>query len=171
MHFVLGLVLTIVVKVILLKLLAIAGIGLGGLNPFMWRSKDKPDVNQGHRIDNPMEATAVLVTAAAGLRRSGDSERKEQVLSIFIDEIGLNRTEAARLLDSSFNLLGTINNVEEEIDVILEPSLPGYTRAQAVSAVKMIEQASALGNERSQSQREFVEKVSARILQRFQRST
>ncbi|MFK7892962.1 MAG: hypothetical protein AB8B63_19260 [Granulosicoccus sp.] len=171
MHFVLGLVLTIVVKVILLKLLAIAGIGLGGLNPFMWRSKDKPDINPGYQIDNPMEATAVLVTATAGLRRSGDSKRKEQVLSIFIDEIGLNKTEAARLLDSSFTLLGTINNVEEEIDVILEPSLPGYTRAQAESAVRMIEQASALASENSQSQRAFVDNVSAKILQRFHRST
>lgn len=168
MHVVLGLVVTIVIKVILLKLLAKAGIGLGGLNPFMWQSKDKSDVKEVYRIDNPMEATALLVTAAAGLRRSTGGENNERVLSIFINEFGLSNNEAARLLGTSVHLLSTISSVEEELDEILAPSLPGYTQAQAESAVRMIEQASELDSENHQSQDAFVENASAAILRRFQ---
>lgn len=79
MH-VLGLLGTIVTILWLLHRLAEMGIDLAGLNPFLWRRRrrwrNNYQANPIFKIDSPLEATALLVTAIA--KADGEMSSKEE---------------------------------------------------------------------------------------------
>lgn len=69
MQFVLALLAAIVTILILLNRLADAGIGLGGLNSFLWRRRRKwrqrYEGNPVYALDDPKEVTALFPLAMA----------------------------------------------------------------------------------------------------------
>ena len=80
MHIILGLLGTIVTILVLLHRLAEAGIDLGGLNPYFWHRRrqwrKKYQGNPVYRMDDPMDATAILMVAAA--KADGDMTREDK---------------------------------------------------------------------------------------------
>ncbi len=87
MHVVLGALGTLVTILWLLYRLAEMGIDLGGLNPFLWqrrrRWKQQHDANPGYKIDTPLEATALLMTAVAKADGDMSAEEKTELLTVF----------------------------------------------------------------------------------------
>lgn len=172
MHILLSLLGAIVTVLILLHRLADAGISLGGLNPFLWSRRrhweQKFSGNPIFQIESPMDATALLLTAAAKIDGDISSEQKSQILSAFEDEFKLNKKESAGLLISSNYLLGRGDDISEKLDAILKPSQPNFTRAQAESAVKLLQQLSDRDMEPNTERQAFVQKATKIVLEPFQ---
>lgn len=172
MHIVLSLLGAIVTLLILLHRLADAGISLGGLNPFLWSRRrhweKKFSGNPIFQIQSPMDATALLLTAAAKIDGDMTAEQKSQILSAFEDEFKLNKKESAGLLISSNYLLGRGDEVSEKLEAILSPSLPNFTQAQAESAVKLLQQLSDRDMEPNAERNSFIEGAAQIILEPFE---
>ena len=101
---------------VLLNRLAEAGIDLGGLNPFLWarrrRWKDKIEGNPLWRIEQPLDATAILLTAVAKADGDMSKEEKSELLTVFEQDFRLSKKDAAGLLISRVHLLGDGVNCE-----------------------------------------------------------
>lgn len=144
MHIVLGALTTIVTILILLNRLAEAGIDLGGLNPYLWNRRRKwrkaYTGDPAFKIQDPMDATAILMVAA--VKSDGDmtKEDKSLLLELFEDSFGLSKKDAAGLMISSTHLLGDGTEVRENVRKFLSPSKDLFTEHQAESALSLISQ-------------------------------
>ncbi len=147
MHIILGLVGGIITILVLLNRLAEAGIDLGGLNPFLWQRRRKfrqmYDGNPVFSIDNPMDATAILMVAAA--KADGDISREDKtlILELFVSEFHLSKKDASGLLISSSHLLGDGTEVRSKIRQFIAPSKDTFSEEQAASAVSLVERAAS----------------------------
>ena len=169
MHVVIGLLGSIVTILWLLHRLAEMGIDLGGLNPFLWQRRKKwrkqYEANPVFLLDGPMEATALLITATAKADGDMSSEEKREILSIFENEFQLSKKDAAGLLISSSHLLGKGDEVREQLDKVLNPSLENFTKEQALSAIELIKRISELGGSATEMQSELIHNATV-ILER-----
>ena len=169
MHVVIGLLGSIVTILWLLHRLAEMGIDLGGLNPFLWQRRRKwrkqYEANPVFLLDGPMEATALLITATAKADGDMSSEEKREILSIFENEFQLSKRDAAGLLISSSHLLGKGDEVREQPDKVLNPSLENFTKEQALSAIELIKRISELGGSATEMQSELIHNTTV-ILER-----
>ena len=142
MHIILGLLGSIVSILILLNRLADAGIDLGGLNPYLWKRRRRwKDLYEGDpvfKIENPMDATAILMVAAAKSDGGMTKEDKGLLLEMFENEFNLSKKDAAGLLISSDHLLGDGTTVRGDIHKFLAPSRPMFTESQLKSAIELI---------------------------------
>lgn len=142
MHIILGFLGFVVTIVILLKRLADAGIDLGGLNPFAWNRRrnwrNQYEGNPVFKVDSPMQATAILMLAAA--KSDGDltAESKQHILSLFESDFKLSSKDAAGLLTSSSHLLGDGLAVRNQVNAFLEPSKEKFSEEQKSSAVSLL---------------------------------
>jgi uncharacterized tellurite resistance protein B-like protein len=160
---------TLVTILWLLYRLAEMGIDLGGLNPFLWQRRRKwkqhYDANPVFKLDNPMEATALLITAVAKADGDMSSEEKHAILDIFEHEFHLSKRDAAGLLISSTHLLGKGEEVRNNLKEVLSPSVGRFSADQASSALELIRRIAATGGSATEMQQELIEKTSA-ILER-----
>lgn len=163
MHIVLGILGAIVTILILLNRLAEAGIDLGGLNPFLWqrrrRWRKRLEGNPIYQIESPMDATALLVVATAKADGDISLEEKKTVLSLFQREFNLSKRDAAGLFVSSAYLLGKGEEVRENLEKILKPSLEYFTEEQAQSALELLKAVCEIDSSADDLKREFVERV------------
>lgn len=169
MHIVLTLLGAIVTILVLLSRLADAGISLGGLNPFLWKRRRKwqnrLEENPIYHVEDPMEAAALLVTAAAHMDGGISREDKVFILSAFEGMFHLDKKEAASLLISSQYLLGKNEvNIDWKLQEILNPSLPNFTQAQADSTIDMLQQLCADDSTDDNPQRRELVKNASEIL-------
>lgn len=144
MHILLGALGTIITILILLNRLAAAGIDLGGLNPYLWNRRRKwrntYEGNPIYKIENPMDATAILMVATVKADGDMTKDDKDLLLSLFENAFKLTREEAVGLLISSAHLLGDGTEVRENIKRFLSASKASFTGDQAESAVTLITQ-------------------------------
>lgn len=142
MHIILGILGAIVTILILLHRLANAGIDLGGLNPFLWRRRRRWqkqfEGNPIYQIDNPLELAALLATATVKLDGDMSSTEKSALLKLFQLEFNLSKREAADLLVSSAYLLGTGEEVKNNLEKVIQPSLEHFTPEQSESALELL---------------------------------
>ena len=171
MHIVLGLLTAIVTILVLLNRLAEAGISLGGLNPFLRQRRRKwrqgIEGNPIYRVDDPMEATALLMTAMAKVDGDISAEEKRTILAAFTDRFGLSRREAAALMVSSVYLYGDGEAFRKDPRKVLKPSRERFSEAQARSAVAMLEGMCAPGCSSPELKRELLDKVREPLLAPF----
>jgi len=146
---ILGLLGTIVTILWLLYRLAEMGIDLGGLNPFLWQRRRKwkkhYEANPIYKIDSPLEATALLITATAKADGDMSAEDKQTILRMFEHEFHLSTRDAVALLTASSHLLGKGDEVRDNLKGVLAPSLAHYTPEQSRSAVDMLERIASGG--------------------------
>jgi len=162
---ILGLLGTVVTILWLLYRLAEMGIDLGGLNPFLWRRRRKwkkhYEANPIYKIDSPMEATALLVTATAKADGDMSTEEKQAILALFENEFHLSTKDATALLGASSHLLGKGDEVRDNLKGVLSPSLASFSPAQARSAIDMLEQVSAVTGSANELKQQIVRNASA----------
>ena len=160
MHVVLGALGTLVTILWLFYRLAEMGIDLGGLNPFLWqrrrRWKKHHDANPVYKIDSPLEATALLMTAVAKADGDMSSEEKTAILKMFYEEFHMSNKDAAALLVSSSYLLGKGDEVRENLRQVLSPSLPNFTPEQADSALGLLTRVSRITGTASELQEQLI---------------
>ena len=163
MHFILGLLGTIVTILILLNRLAEAGIDLGGLNPFLWHRRRKwRKMSEGaslFHIASPMDATAILMVAAVKADGDMTKEDKANLLNIFETEFHLSKKDAADLLVSSVHLLGDGKELRRKVHKFLEPSRGSFSEEQAQSAIALVSRAAGSTEERHENATELLEQV------------
>jgi len=169
MHVVVGMLGSLVTVLWLLYRLAEMGIDLGGLNPFLWQRrrqwKKHYDANPVFKLDSPMEATALLITATAKADGDMSTEEKRAILEIFENEFHLSRKDAAGLLISSSHLLGKGDEVRNSLNAVLSPSLSSFTGEQAASAVALIRRIADIGGSTTGLQDELIENASSILRQ------
>lgn len=163
MHIVLGLLGTIVTILILMNRLADAGIDLGGLNPFLWHRrrqwKRKMQGQPVFHVEKPMEAGALLMTATAKADGDMSSDEKALLLSLFQDEFHLSKRDAADLLSASVFLLGKGEEVRNELNKVMQPSLANFTQEQAESILLLLGKISRVDPKGNELKEELVERV------------
>lgn len=142
MHILLGILGTVVTILILLNRLSNTGIDLGWLNPFLWKKRRKwrkmYEGNPVYKITSPMDATALLMVAAAKADGDMTEESKENILSLFEKEFHLSGKEATGLMISSVHLLGDGEEVRNNIGAVLAPSLGQFSESQSASTINLI---------------------------------
>ncbi len=172
MHIILSLLGTIVTVMVLLSKLADAGISLGGLNPFLWKRRrqweNRLTGNPIYNINEPMDASALLMTAAAKIDGDMTGTDKSIILTAFEDEFGLSKKEADGLLISSEYLLGNADGITAKLDQIIKPSLMNFTESQSHSTISLLENLCDANLEPSDQRREFVAQASQLLKSPFQ---
>ena len=167
MHIIFGLLGTIVTILILLNRLADAGIDLGGLNPFLWSRRRKwrkqYEGNPVFKIENPMDATAILMVAAAKADGDLSKEDKSLLLNLFETEFKLSKKDAAGLLISSAHLLGDGTEVRSNVKKFLFPSKAAFTASQSLSAISLITKAAGGEDNAHLNARELLKQVNKEL--------
>lgn len=175
MHIILGALGTLVTILWLFYRLAQMGIDLGGLNPFLWqrrrRWKKHHDANPVYKLDSPLEATALLITAVAKADGDMSAEEKSEILKLFSKEFHLSNTDTVGLLVSSSHLLGKGEEVRDNLKNILSPSLSMFTQEQAGSAVELMERISHVSGPASDLQNKLIEKTKVILVSNDSRNT
>ena len=111
------------------------------------------------KIESPMDATAILMVAAAKADGDLTKESKSQLLSLFEQEFGLSKKDAAGLLISSSHLLADGAEVRNNVRKFLAPSKDAFTEHQISSAVELIETVAGVPAERHLNAEELINKI------------
>ena len=140
-----------------------SGVDLNAFNPFYWarrRSWEKKlGVRPLHRIDNSMEAAAVLVVGMAELEGSITRELKQQVLSLFKSEFNISDSEANSLYVASSHLLRDTVNIADEVKHILSPTIDQYQPRHRESLLSMLQQTGDFDGQLNQNQQRLLKSV------------
>lgn len=160
MHIILGLLGSVVTILWILHSLAEMGISLGGLNPFLWRRRrawrNRYEANPVYSIADPMEATALLVTAVAKADGEMSATEKKAVLTVFEDEFHLSKREAAGLLIASSHALGKGDEVRDDLPNVLKRSLDNFTPEQSESAIGLLQRIAGVDGSATPLQNQLV---------------
>jgi len=171
MHIILGVLGSVVTILVLLNRLAEAGIDLAGLNPFLWKRrkkwKQKMQGNPIYHVESPLDLTALLATATAKADGDMSSEEKKMLLSLFQNEFSMNKKDAASLLISSAYLLGNGEELSNNLEKVVRPSLNNFTETQAKSALTLLEKVCSVDSSAIELKREFVANVDNIISKKF----
>lgn len=163
MHIVLSFLGFIVTILVLLKRLADAGFSLGGLNPFLWHRRtqwrDNASGNPIFGIEDPMEASALILTGATKITGDMTSEQKSFLLNVFEQEFHLSGKESAGLLASSAYLLGDGQVLKSDLKKVLKPSLENFSQTQAASTTNILDRLCQLDVNSNELLHEFVYEV------------
>lgn len=160
MHIVLGFLGSVVTILWLLHQLAEMGIDLGGLNPWLWKRRRKwrsqHEANPIFAVEDPMEATALLMAAVAKADGDMSSTAKQQLLERFQSEFSLSKRDSAGLLISSVHLLGKGDEIRSNLAGVMKPSIEVFSQEQAESAMDLISKVADIDGKRSELTDELV---------------
>ncbi|MEL6871080.1 MAG: TerB family tellurite resistance protein [Pseudomonadota bacterium] len=163
MHVIIGFLSSIVTILWLLHRLAEMGIDLGGLNPWSWKRRRKfraaYEANPIFRLDDPLEATAVLMVAVAKADGDMSGAERRELLDAFTERFHLSNSDAAALLTASTHMLGNGDAVRDSLESVLQPSVDKFSPTQATSAVELLEQVAAVDGAASDAQQALIERA------------
>ncbi|MEM7765753.1 MAG: TerB family tellurite resistance protein [Pseudomonadota bacterium] len=147
----------------LLYALERVGIDLGWLNPWAWKRRrawrNQTTGNPVFRIDNPMDAIALLAAATAKIDGDISIEEKEKLKALYQSTFNMTEQDAVQLFGSSIFLLGPGDEVYPNVEKILKPSLEGFTDEQKTLSITLLREVAALGAGATETQRQFVAEV------------
>lgn len=153
--------------VTLLYALERLGVDLGWVNPWAWSRRrawlKRSTGNPAFSLDNPIDAVALIVTAAAKIDGDISIQEKEELKSIFIATFKLSEKEATQLLGASVFLLGSGEDIFKSPEKVLRNSIDKFTEVQKNSVFEILEKVVSIGGSASSVQIEFVSKVHSAI--------
>ena len=168
MHIIIGLITAIAGLIWALYRLQQSGVDLNSFNPFHWLRRKKWEAQVGtkplHRLDNSMEAAAVLIVAMAELDGTVTRETKSSVLQLFIREFELSEKDAAEMYATASYLLKEAAYLPVEVKNILAPSKHQFLPNQTELLLGMLAQVSTMEGEANQTQTEFLEAVRRELI-------
>ncbi|GBC61556.1 TerB family tellurite resistance protein [Desulfonema ishimotonii] len=163
MHIILGALGLIVTILILLNRLSEVGIDIGWLDPFKWNRRRKWRqayyTNPVFDIDDPMKSTAGLMYTMA--KCSGDISREEKacILSIFKEVFKLSDTEATELLSNCSFYIKDENQIKDNLEKFIKPSINNFADEQKKSAYALIEKVAFCEGNPNEKQKEFLAQI------------
>ena len=141
------------------------GVDIGWLNPWSWGRRRKwrklYGGNPAFSIEKPLEAAALLITAAAKIDGDISLEEKSELLRIFQDDLKQNPSQSASLLGSSTFLLGSGNEVFQRPQDVLAPSLKKFSSEQRASLLELLRRIASVGGSPSEVQLRFISGIEA----------
>ena len=122
-----------------------SGVDLNSFNPFYWLRRRRWEKQLGtkamHRLENPMEAAALLVAAVATCETEITRELRGEVSSLFEKEFQIPNAKALELFSASIHLLREAGNLDAEVRSILAPSKSQLNAEQIDSLMSMLQRA------------------------------
>lgn len=147
MHIVIGVITAIAGLVWALYRLQNSGVDLNAFNPFYWMRRKKWEQQLGtkalHRLEDPVEAAALLVTAVATYETDITRELRGEVTALFVEEFKIASAQAGELFSASLYLLREAGSMEAEMRHILAPSKGKLNALQIESLFRMLHKAAA----------------------------
>lgn len=144
------------------------GIDLGWLNPWAWRRRrawqKQVTANPVFSLEKPMDAIALLATAAAKIDGDLSLEEKEALNVAFQNTFSLSKQDASHLLGLSVHLLGSGEEVYRSPNKVLQKSLVSFTSEQKKLSLEMLGDIISLRQQPSDLQLKFVESVKKILL-------
>lgn len=172
MHIIIAFLGSVVSLLWILHRLAEMGIDLGGLNPFLWRRrrrwKMQYQANPIFQITDPMETTALLLTAVAKADGDMSAEEKSELLDIFRAEFELSVSDSTALLAASSHALGKGDEVRDSLSQVIAPSLEQFKPNQLKTACELLERIAGIGGPASEPQAALVLAATAILEKRLQ---
>jgi hypothetical protein len=122
-----------------------SGVDLNAFNPFYWLRRRKWEKQLGtkamHRLENPMEAAALLVAAVASCEAEVTRELRGEVTALFEEEFQIPNAKALELFSASMHLLREAGNLDAEVRPILAPCREKLNSEQIESLLRMLRRA------------------------------
>jgi len=145
MHIIIGILTAAAGLIWALYRLQNSGVDLNSFNPFYWMRRRKWEQQLGakalHRLENPMEAAALLVTAVATYHTDITRELRSEVTELFSEEFKIASAQAGELFSASVHLLREAGSLEAEVRLILAPSKDKLNASQLESLLRMLNKA------------------------------
>ena len=139
------------------------GLDLGWLNPWAWKRRrawmKKSTGNPVYGLDKPIDAIALIATAAAKIDGDLSIEEKEKLKMIFQTTFNQSEKDSAQLLGASVHLLGSGEEVFQSPEKVLKRSLELFSEEQKSSSVDLVSEIINVGHKPSDLQKEFLGKV------------
>jgi len=139
------------------------GVDIGWLNPWAWKRrrawKKQSTGNPAFTLDKPIDAIALVATAAAKIDGDISIEEKTELRNIFRETFQKTDKQAAELLASSVYLLGSGEAVFKAPEKVLKRSLEKFSEDQKSSSISLLKKVIAVGGDASDSQSEFYKKI------------
>jgi len=140
-----------------------AGVNLNGFNPFYWARRRAWEKKLGtkplHRIENSMEAAAVLVVAAAELEGSVTREHKALVIELFCKEFAVSEQQASEMYAVASHMLKDTMDVIAEVPGVLAPTKDEFEQRHKDTLLEMLQKVSEAEGPVSKAQSELIEAV------------
>lgn len=167
MHIIIGLITAIAGFIWALHSLQNAGFDLNALNPFTWARRRKWEKQLGtkpmHALEDSMEAAALLVISIAKAEGEITRDTKMEILELFENEFGVNRSKAISLFSASSFMLKDSINVDAEVVHILSPSKSDFDESHALKLVEMMNKVASKENVITTSQQKIINAVSKEL--------
>ncbi len=168
MHILLGLLVTIVTVLILLKRLADNGIDLAGLNPFLWRRRRnwrlQVEGDPVFAIEDPKDMAALLVVGVAKIDGEISAEEKHAIRSEFETTFSMSASDAAELLASSAYLLRDGEVLRSQLEAVLKRTHDRFTGEQIDSLFEMINRVALVDGTPTDMQVEFIASLRRQLM-------
>lgn len=160
MHIIIGFLTTLVTLLYLLERL---GVDLGWINPWAWKRRrawlKQSTGNPAYGLDKPVDAIALIATAAAKIDGDLSIEEKEELKSIFRVTFNQSEKDATQLLVASVHLLGSGEEIFKSPERVLRRSIVNFTDEQKISSIDLLNKIINVGGAPSELQEEFFRKV------------
>lgn len=144
-----------------------SGVNLTGLNPFYWMRRRKWEQQYAakplHRLDNPMDAAAVLVVGVVKLEGDISREQKRELISLLENEFKISSDQATEMFGSCVYLLKDCLDLSAEVKNILAPAMSRFDAEKSESLLDMLRRAAALEGNTTEAQAELIEAVDAHL--------
>ncbi|GGC05779.1 hypothetical protein GCM10011352_34970 [Marinobacterium zhoushanense] len=165
MHILIGILTTLVTLLYLLERL---GVDLGWLNPWAWKRRrawlKQSKGNPAYGLDKPIDAIALIATAAAKIDGDLSIEEKNKLKSIFRTTFNQSEKDATQLLVVSVHLLGSGEEIFQSPERVLKRSIEDFTDEQRNSSIDLLNKVINVGGSPSKLQEEFLGKVKKLML-------
>jgi len=142
MHILLALITAIGGIVWALYRLQNSGVDLNSFNPFHWARRRSWEKQLGtkeiHRLQNPMEAAALLAVAMAMLEGEITREQKNEIISLFVKEFGIAQETASDYYSSSSHMLKDVMSISAEVKNVLKPTKSDFKQNHVDTLVIML---------------------------------
>jgi len=112
-----------------------------------------------HSLTEPMDVAAVLLLGIAKCEGEISAEQKKQLLDVFKQEFRINADEASDLLLASAHLIRNEIYLADQIDKLLEPSLPHFNDKQISKLESMMRQIASSEGPANEEQLKLIEAV------------
>lgn len=163
MHILLAILGSVASILFYLSMLSRSGVRIKIPDPFAWNRKRKwlqtHNADPMMSISSPMEATALLMYAAA--RSSGDLSREQKVFlkENFQSEFHLSDLQATELLSSCSFLLKDEDNIVNNLEKFMAASIGKFNQDQKESALDLVKKTAHCEGHISEKQKEFLQKI------------
>jgi len=139
------------------------GIDIGWFNPWAWQRRrawlKQSTGHPAYGLNKPIDAIALIATAAAKIDGDLSIEEKEKLKVIFQKTFNQSEKDAVQLIGASVYLLGSGEDVFQAPEKVLKLSLESFSEAQRTSSIELISEIINVGGQPSEVQTVFFKKV------------